>query len=121
MGHQKPQEYYKRSAICCLTSTREGLPMSLLEAESYGCALLAFDSFSAIYDIIEDNVNGYIIPAYDLNYYSERLLLLTENKDILHRFFEASISRSKDFDIQIIAERWKDLFHSLIANKKEKA
>ena len=48
-----------------MTSHIEGWPMTLLEAQQYGCVPIVYNTFAALSEIIENNVNGYIIGKYD--------------------------------------------------------
>lgn len=50
-----------------MTSIWEGLPMTLIEAMHYGCVPIAFDSFAALYDLIDNGNNGFIIPNNDID------------------------------------------------------
>jgi len=52
-----PGEVYRASDLCCLPSLHEGLPLSLLEAMSAGCALLGHD-IPGVRDVIRHGVNG---------------------------------------------------------------
>ena len=67
-GHSSNvQSYYKKSKIFMMTSIWEGLPMTLIEAMHYGCVPIAFDSFAAVYDLIDNGNNGFIIPNNDID------------------------------------------------------
>jgi len=52
-----PGDVFKISDICCLPSLHEGLPLSLLEAMSAGCALLGHD-IPGVRDVIRHGENG---------------------------------------------------------------
>ncbi len=56
--------YLKAIDIFMMTSEFEGLPIALLEAMSMGC-LPACTNAGGIADLIEDNVNGIVVPAAD--------------------------------------------------------
>lgn len=70
-GFQNPDEFYKKSLVSCMTSNFEGFGMVLVEAMQYGCVPFAFDTFTALHDIIDDGVNGFIIPPFDEDKYAE--------------------------------------------------
>lgn len=53
--------YYAKSSFYCLSSRFEGLPMVLLEAQSYGLPIISFDCDTGPSEIIEHNINGYIV------------------------------------------------------------
>jgi glycosyltransferase involved in cell wall biosynthesis len=62
--HQKIGEYFERSAIFVLPSTREGLSSALLEAMSSGCICLVSDIPDNI-EIIRDGYNGLTFHSKD--------------------------------------------------------
>lgn len=45
-----------------LTSEYEGFPLVLAEAMSFGVIPVVYGSYSAVYDIISDGVDGMILP-----------------------------------------------------------
>lgn len=61
-GFQSPLEYYKRASLLILTSEYEGFPLVLAEAMSFGVIPVVYGSYSAVYDIISDGVDGVILP-----------------------------------------------------------
>lgn len=65
-----------------MTSKYEGLAVTLMEALQYKCIPLAYDSFSSIYDIIIDGVNGFIIPAFKEDIYVNKLLSLIQDVNL---------------------------------------
>lgn len=57
----QPGDVYRQCHVCVLPSLHEGLPLSLLEALSAGCALVGHD-IPGVADVIEDDHNGLIAP-----------------------------------------------------------
>ena len=62
-GKQK-EEAIRASRIYCLPSKHEGMPMSVLEAMSYGLATIA-TPVGGVPQVIQDGVNGYLMPVDD--------------------------------------------------------
>lgn len=61
-GFKSPIEYYKRARILMLTSEYEGFGLVLVEGMSFGVVPAVYGSYSAVYDIVYDGVNGIIFP-----------------------------------------------------------
>lgn len=61
-GFQNPSLYYKRASILMLTSEYEGFGLVVVEAMSFGVIPVVYGSYSAVYDIISDGVDGVILP-----------------------------------------------------------
>ena len=74
-----PQDYYKKAKIFMMTSIWEGFGMTLIEAQYYGCVPLAYDSYAAVHDIIQDGENGFIIPLHDKCEYINKMSLLMKD------------------------------------------
>lgn len=53
-GWQDPESFYRDASILCLTSDFEGWGMVLTEAMTFGAVPVAFNSYAAITDIIDD-------------------------------------------------------------------
>lgn len=60
--NEKKEEYLKKCSIFILPSYHEGMPMSVLEAMSYGLATIS-TNVGGIPQIIENRVNGIRIDA----------------------------------------------------------
>ena len=58
LGFANPKPYYESCPVICLTSTKEGSPMVVVEAMQYGCVPIAYDSFAALADVVDNGVTG---------------------------------------------------------------
>jgi glycosyltransferase involved in cell wall biosynthesis len=107
------RELYTNSDVLILSSNREGFPMVIMEAMSYGCIPLC----TAVGDIpnrLENNKNALLINSNNeleiIELFSHKLIQL--KKDILLRK-ELSLNayeQSKEFDIKTFNESYRDLF-----------
>ena len=100
---------YQKAACLVLTSDMEGLPMVLLEGKSWGLPLLAFDIMTGPSDIIADDVNGYLIPAHDMERMAEQLAGLMDDTGLRRRFSEQSQNGMERFDRENILNAWEAL------------
>jgi glycosyltransferase involved in cell wall biosynthesis len=64
-GFQSPEPYYQAASILCLTSTYEGAPMVIPEAQSYGTVPIVFGSVESMFSLIDNEKSGLIIPPFD--------------------------------------------------------
>lgn len=117
-GFQNPQEFYKRSSIFMMTSKFEGFAMTLLEACQTGTVPIAYDSFSSLVDIVENNINGIIIPEGDINTYTKELKSLMLDNDNRCKMALAAIEKSKEFGIDKITNKWIRLFDEIQSGLK---
>lgn len=112
-GLQNPLPYYKSASIFSMTSAAEGWGLTLTEAQQCGCVPIAFDSYSAVHDIIQSGRNGYIVPNNDIDEYV-RVLQELMNNDTLRA--ELAANAQKDvmrFSRENIAQQWKTLLENL--------
>lgn len=114
-GYRKDvTEYYKKASVICMTSSFEGWPLVLGEAQSYGVVPVAFNCSAGVAEILSpDNVNGVLVPAFDMELYTKALDRLMSNDDERKKIAEAVILKSKEYSPDIIGQKWLDLFQSL--------
>ena len=111
VGFQVPSYWYKTSSTLLMTSRYEGFPMVLVEAMQYGCVPFAYNSYLSLSDIIDDGVNGFNITPFDEKEYVEKLLVFLQSPvDIQKKIRQASIEKVKQFDVNVVGEKWIDLF-----------
>lgn len=116
-GFQNPLEYYKRASILILASEYEGFPLVLAEAMSFGVVPVVYGSYSAVYDIISDGVNGVILPynkdGYDAKSTAEKMKRLMSDTVYCNKLAQAAIITSKRYSVESIVESWNKLFAKL--------
>lgn len=108
LGHQSSVlTFYRSASIICLTSTVEGFPLVLIEAMAQGVVPVVYESFKAASDIIENNISGFTIEAFNEDYYISKLKLLMSSADMLHQMSTNAKSHSDRFNISKTLERWE--------------
>lgn len=115
VGPCDPIKYYEQGAILCMTSSSEGWGMVLVEAQSYGCVPIAYNSFASIKDIITNNKNGFYIPAFKEDMFVEKLQYLIDNNFTRNKMAEQAIESVHRFDSKEVADKWINLFCRLIS------
>ena len=120
-GFQKPLEYYKRASILALTSEYEGFPLVLAECMSFGVVPCIYDSFAAVYDIIEDEINGLIIGKINGKFSAKematRLAEIMTNEQKLDMMAQKAIETSKRYSIDSVYEQWMENLNVLLQSK----
>lgn len=121
-GIQNPQPFYDEASIFCFSSaSSEGWGMVLVEAQIKGCVPVAFNSYSALTDIITNDENGILIPAYDNELYTKGLASLMQNHELRETLAKNAIQSSKRFDIAQIGKEWIKLFEEVRIEKYSKS
>lgn len=117
-GQQNPVSYYKEASVFCLTSGHEGWGMVLVEAQSFGCVPMAFNSYSSVQDIIQDGMNGIVIPAFDEALYAEKLEWLMTNAEVRNKMALTGMKTAQRFSIDNIGETWLRMIASTKFSKQ---
>lgn len=109
-GKCDPKPFLVKASIFTLTSDFEGWGMVLSEALNFGVVPLAFNSFPSLSELIEDQRNGVIIPAFDIELYIENLNALIVNKsrrEEMAAYAQKSLDR---YSPKLIVDEWINLF-----------
>ena len=101
-------KYYTESQIFLMTSIWEGWGLTLVEALHFNCIPILFDNFSACHDIIENEVNGILIPNNDEYLFSTKLSQLMENTQYLENLRNNGNTLKDRFNINTIYATWKE-------------
>ncbi len=83
-------DYYKKSKIFAFTSSSEGFPNVIGEAMAAGLPVIAFDCVAGPSDLIEDGKNGFLIPLFDNDKFTEKLSELMQNEPMQTEMGEKS-------------------------------
>ena len=109
-GFKNPVEYYKRASILLLTSDFEGFGLVIVEGMSYGVVPFVYGSYPAVYDIIEDKRNGFILPkskiGYDAKRMSEMMESIMMDNEKWEQLSKEAIKRSSLFSLENIYKQW---------------
>ena len=103
----------ERASIYALSSRFEGFPLVLLEAMGKGMAVAAFDCPTGPRDILDDHVNGLLVPPKDVDAFATALLELIQDDELRHRCGPAAAETAKQYTIDAVGPRWEALFRDL--------
>lgn len=105
---------YLGASIYAMTSHYEGLPMVLLEAQSYGLPIVSFDCKCGPKDIIEDGENGFLVDDGNVLEFAKRIGELMENASLRKKMGNKAYKSSIRFNEDIIMNQWIQIFKSLV-------
>ncbi|MEI7884117.1 MAG: glycosyltransferase family 4 protein [Clostridia bacterium] len=108
---------YQQASLFALSSKFEGFGMVLLEAMSFGIPCISFDCPSGPRDIIEDGINGKLVPCYSIEIYECQLaeLLINEN-NLIKKLGDNAFSTAFNWDNKKILEIWNEVFKNTTRN-----
>ena len=86
--------------------------MVLTEAMTFGVVPVAFNSYAAITDIIDDGKNGLLIPPFSHRAFARKLGALMK-EELRMEMSKNCVQYVKRFDIQNVADEWERTFDRL--------
>lgn len=108
---QNLHKYYLNSSIFLFTSIGEGFGMVLIEAMSYGVPCVSFDCPHGPNEIINNNIDGYLIENNNIKKLTEKLMLLMKDKELRIKLGNNAFENSKRFLPKKITEKWNNLYN----------
>ncbi|MDE6097646.1 MAG: glycosyltransferase, partial [Muribaculaceae bacterium] len=99
--------------IFAFPSYSEGFGMVLLEAMAHGCVPVVFDNSAAFHDIIDNEVNGMIVPDLDENAFVDACRKMMDDENLRLQMAEEARKKVAVFSMDNICNRWLNLFNSL--------
>jgi glycosyltransferase involved in cell wall biosynthesis len=103
----------KSSSIFVLSSRFEGFGMVLIEAMSQGCACISFDCPSGPADILQPDVDGFLVPDQDKAAMVEGLVHLIQNEQLRTSLGQAAVAKANQYRVEVIGGQWVSLFKSI--------
>lgn len=100
---------YKDSSFYVMSSRFEGLPMVLIEAQSFGLPIISYDCPHGPADIIDHNETGLLIEDQNSQQLAAGILALIQDKQKRQHMSDAAKKNAKKFSQKNILKLWKDL------------
>lgn len=107
------RDKYKDYSICVLPSYREGFAVVLLEAKINSLPVVSFDCNSGPREIINSEIDGYLIPCYNKKNMAEKICNLIEDFDLRKSFSSHAKDNLEKFGKNKIINQWVDLIEGL--------
>ncbi|MEZ2863953.1 glycosyltransferase [Proteus terrae] len=81
LGSQKNTSlYYQWADITTLVSHYEGMPNVLLESIAHNTPVISYNCISGPAEIIKENINGFLIPLYNVEKFADKLTEIEQIK-----------------------------------------
>ncbi len=114
---QQLYEIMAMSSVFTLPSRFEGLPMVLLEAMQIGVPVVAFDCPTGPRDVIDDEVDGLLVPNGDIEAFGRAIDRLIREPLLRKSLAARAAEKIKQYDTPRLAEQWEELFTELATTK----
>ncbi|NMR31278.1 stealth conserved region 3 domain-containing protein [Crystallibacter degradans] len=105
---------WSKASIAALSSRSEGLPLVALEAIAAGVPVVSYDCPTGPSEIIDDGVNGRLIPTGDVQILAQALEELMGDSAKRIRMGTAAKASAARFSPDQIQKKWIELFTALL-------
>lgn len=100
-------EMINKASVFVLSSDYEGVPNVVIEAMAMGVPCVSTDCApGGAAELIDDGVNGFIVPVGDVDMMSKRIAELVENKDLANEFSSRSLRVKTIYESKNVCDRW---------------
>lgn len=104
-GEQVEEEMCKAS-VFAMSSSSEGFPFVLLEAQSCALPILAYDVRVGPGFIVHESEDGYLVPEGDEATYERRMLEMMGNAELLRKMGHNALIHAREFSEDKVADKW---------------
>ena len=111
-------DYYSQAAILCLTSSIEGWPMCVAEAQANGVVPVVFNSFLGATDQIAHPDEGVLVPAYDETLFARCLTELALDETRLRTMQQTVVRKASTYTIERSGQAWEEMLNHIIGTSK---
>lgn len=110
--------YYNKASIFVSTSITEGFPNALLEAMHFGLPCISTDCNFGPSDLINNGVNGFLIPVDQESSLKERLSQLMNDANLRQKFSNRAKLTTESYQSEKVIVQWEELISSKLKSSK---
>lgn len=112
--HDKLPAYYALAHVYAITSAYEGVPRVLFEASAAGLPLVGMNVVG-VHEVIENNVNGYIVPDGDIEAMAGSIVVLLRDPERCRVFGEAGRRLAlENYNADDYPARWVEVWQRAV-------
>ena len=112
---EKLSDLFRQAWAFCLPSTYEGFGVPYIEAFASGTPVIASPNPGAI-EVTQNGEYGVVAPDDTI---AKEIVSVLTDADRRERLAAAGLQRAAEYDWQRISARYENIFHSLIASRKQ--
>ena len=112
-------EHIRDASVFVLCSDYEGLPNALIEAMACGIPVVTTDyEPGSVWEIIEDGINGLVVPRNDPERLADAIIRLIEDRDLAQMLSDNALSIRSKFNSTVVSGQWLSFFEDRITGRK---
>jgi glycosyltransferase involved in cell wall biosynthesis len=111
-------DYMRAADIFCLPTSREGLPIAVLEAMASGLAVVASRIPEIASSQIDDGTHGLLVPVGDVPTLTKALETVVGDRELREKLGEAAYRRAESkFSVEAVHARYRELYGRLLGER----
>jgi|GEM_PF-731011 len=107
-------EIYDGASLSLFTSVKEGLSLALLESMSRGVPVVSVDAAYGPSDVVDDGVNGYVLPVGDVEGLAESMCRLLDDAALRSELAEGALRTAAGYTFGPYLEFWERVLDGAI-------
>lgn len=110
---QNVAPFYSSASFFCMSSRFEGLPMVLLEAQSYSLPIVAFDCDTGPSEIVQHDVTGFLVNKLDIDDMAislKKMICIDQNSYI--KMSRNALQNTTNFNLSNIVLLWERVINN---------
>jgi len=115
---ENPFSAMRAASVFALSSMYEGFGNVIVEAMALGCPVVSTDCPSGPGEIIDNGVNGLLVPIGDPPSLSEALCRVLTDERLRQRLIQGGLRRAEDLRIATTVEGYEQVYRALAPNQR---
>lgn len=99
----------RKSDLLLSTSRFEGLPLTIIEANSQSIPAISANWGDAVYEVVKNDVSGYVIDKRKIDLFADKIIEVLSNNSLLEELKENAYNHSNNFSKEEINKKWLEL------------
>lgn len=114
MGKDQLKEYYDAADVFVLPTREDIWGLVINEAMAHGLPIITTDRCVAGSELVENGVNGYIIPVNDAKTLAQKILYILDHDEERVLMSRNNLNKSRIYTIEEMAKRHMDVIESIL-------
>ncbi len=108
------KKYYDKASILCMTSSYEGWPLVLAEAQTNGVVPILYNSFTAATAVVSSKEEGVLIEPFNEEAYTKALVALAKDDERRKKMQLRVIEKAKTYSIDNTGAAWLQMVRRIL-------
>lgn len=106
------EQIYQKSSLFVMSSRFEGLPMVLIEAQTFGLPIISFDCPHGPAEVIHHQKNGLLVENQNVTALADAMLSLMQNDELREKYSIQALADAERFQQSKILTLWQNLLEA---------